>query len=134
VSAARDEVVGLHEFFVEWFTGVLEDTDVVFARFADVMHPEFSMIVPSGGLLDRETVVGSVRAAHATADASFGIEIRDVVDCVVWDDAVLVTYEEWQLVGDRVDNCRVSTVLFVRAPTSSNGVQWRHLHETFQEI
>jgi hypothetical protein len=134
VSAARDEVVGLHEFFVGWFTGVLEDADVVFARFADAVHVEFSMVVPSGEMLDRDAVVASVRAAHATVGDSFGIEIRDVVDRVVGDDLVLVTYEEWQLVGDRVDNRRVSTVLFVRAPTSPNGVQWRHLHETFREI
>ena len=115
-----------------WLTGTLEDADGVFERFTDVVHPEFSMIVPSGEVLDRDAVVASVRAAYATADESFVIEIRDVVDRVSGDDAIVFTYEEWQFVGDRVDSRRVSTVLFVPAPGATNGVQWRHLHETFQ--
>jgi hypothetical protein len=132
--AARDEVVGLHEFFVDWFAGKIEATDAVFARFTDAMHPEFSMIVPSGEILGWEAVVASVRAAHATTDASFAIEIRHVTDRVTCDDAVVITYEEWQFAGDREDSCRVSTAVFVRAAEASTGVQWRHLHETYRPI
>lgn len=131
VAAARDEVVGLHEFFMGWLPGALEDADQVFGRFADAVHSEFSMIVPSGEVLDRAAVVASVRAAHGTADASFAIEIRNLVERMVSEDAVVVTYEEWQFVGDRVDSRRVSTAVFVRSPRATNGVRWRHLHETF---
>jgi hypothetical protein len=131
-AAARAEVVGLHEFFVGWFTGVLDDDGRVFERLTGVLHREFSMIVPSGALLTRHGVIASVRSAHATAEGSFAIEIRDVVDHVVGPDVVLVTYEEWQYVGERVVDRRVSTAVFVPAGGTVHGVQWRHLHETFR--
>jgi hypothetical protein len=125
-------VVGLHEFFVDWFNGVLADTDAAFARVAEVLHPDFSMVVPSGETLDRAAVLGWVRGAHATAEvtAPVRIEIRSLVDRVVGDDAALVAYEEWQFVGERLQNGRSSTAYFVRAPAAPNGVVWHHLHET----
>jgi hypothetical protein len=130
VEAARTEAVDLHTFFVGWLTGTLDDTDRVFERFADVLHPAFSMIVPSGEVLDRDAVVESVRVAHGSAEASFAIEIRNVVARFANGDAVVVTYEEWQFLGDRVDDRRMSTAVFLRSTAAVNGVRWRHLHET----
>jgi hypothetical protein len=122
----------LHEFFVDWFNDALEDTDAAFGRVASVLHPDFSMVMPSGEILDRDIVLGLLRAAHASADiaAPVRIEIRSLVDRVVSDDAALVTYEEWQFAGDRLLNRRTSTACFIRAPAAPNGVVWRHLHET----
>ena len=134
VEAARDEVVSLHEFFVGWLTGSLEDADQVFGRFVDALHPEFSMISPSGVELDRGAVVASVRAAHGTADASFTIEIRNVVELLVSGDAVVVSYEEWQFVGGGVTSCRVSSAVLVRSPGTVDVVRWRHLHETLRPV
>jgi hypothetical protein len=130
--SARDEVVGLHDFFASWFTGSLEDAEPLFERLTQVLHPEFTMIVPSGEVLARDAVVASVRAAHSTAGGSFVIEIRDVVELTSEEDLLVCTYEEWQFVDERVDSRRISTVVFVSAPGTVNGVQWRHLHETLQ--
>ena len=129
---ARAEVVGLHEFFADWFNDVLDDTDAAFARVVEVLHPSFSMIDPSGQTLDRAAVLGGLRRAHATADvtAPVRIEIRNLVDRVVGDDAALVTYEEWQFAGDHLLNGRSSTAYFVQASGAPNGVVWHHLHET----
>jgi hypothetical protein len=132
IASSRAEVVGLHEFFVDWFNDELADTDTMFARFSSALHPDFSMVVPSGEILDRDRVVGLVRAAHASADsaAPIRIEIRNVVGRLVGDDVVLVTYEEWQFAGEQLLNGRTSTACFVPAPAAPNGVVWRHLHET----
>jgi hypothetical protein len=134
VAAARAEVVGLHEFFVGWFTGALAADDAVFAQFGEALHPDFSMVVPSGEMLDREAVVASVRRAHASAGDSFRIEVRDVVDRMVGEDAVLVTYEEWQFVGGQVVNRRTSSAWLVGCADAPRGVQWRHLHETRSSV
>jgi len=134
VDEASAEVVELHDFLVAWFTGTLDDTDASFARFADALDPGFTMIVPSGDVLDRGAVVASVRAAHATADDGFRIEIRDVVHRVVDEDAVLVTYEEWQYVGGRPQSRRVSTAWLSRPSGAASGVRWGHLHETAQVV
>jgi hypothetical protein len=110
----------------------LADTDDVFTRFTSALHPDFSMVVPSGEILDRDTVVDLVRGAHASADrtAPIRIEIRNLADRFVGGELALVTYEEWQFAGDRLLNGRTSTACFVLAPASPNGVEWRHLHET----
>ncbi len=104
----------------------------MFARFTSALHPDFSMVVPSGEILDRDTVVGLVRGADASADrtAPIRIEIRNLADRVVGDDFALVTYEEWQFAGEQLLNGRTSTACFVPAPAAPNGVAWRHLHET----
>jgi hypothetical protein len=129
---ARAEVAGLHEFFVDWFNDAVEGTDKAFIRVASVLHPDFSMVTPSGEVLDREQVLGLLRDAHASADraAPVRIEIRSLLDRVVDHDTALVTYEEWQFAGDRLMNRRTSTAFFVRAAAAPHGVVWRHLHET----
>jgi hypothetical protein len=116
----------LHEFFVDWFNDVLDDTDAAFARVAEVLHPSFSMVVSSGETLDRTAVLERVRGAHATADvtAPVRIEIRNLVDRVVGDDAALVTYEEWQFAGDRLQNRRSSNGV---PRAGSGGAQWRRM-------
>ena len=130
-DAARAEVRGLHEFLVEWFTSTVADTDAAFARFSGVLHPQFAMIVPSGELLDRESVLTSIRAAHGSADPGFAIEIRGMQDRFVHGDHVLLTYEEWQYDGEQLRNGRISTAHLVPAPDAPSGLQWQHLHETF---
>ena len=104
----------------------------MFARFTSALHPDFAMVVPSGEILDRHAVVGLVRAAHASVDsaAPVRIEIRNVVERLVGDDVVLVTYEEWQFTGEQLLNGRTSTACFVPSAAAPNGVVWRHLHET----
>jgi hypothetical protein len=104
----------------------------VFARFTSALHADFAMVVPSGEILDRDAVVGLVRAAHASADgaAPVRIEIRNLVERLVGDDIVVVTYEEWQFAGEQLLNGRTSTACFVPAASAPNGVVWRHLHET----
>jgi hypothetical protein len=125
-------VVELHEFFVDWFNDVLDDTDAAFARVAEVLHPNFSMVDPSGMLLDRSAVLALLRGAHGTADraAPVRIEIRSLVDLVVDDGAALVTYEERQFAGRRALNARSSSAYFVGAPAAPNGVVWCYLNET----
>jgi hypothetical protein len=131
-DAARAEVPDLHEFLVAWFTGTVADTDVAFARFTQVLHPQFTMIGPAGETLDRDAVVTSIRAAHATAGAGFAIEVRSLVVRILDENVALVTYEERQLDDGRVRNRRVSTAHLVRARSAPGGVLWRHLHETYR--
>jgi hypothetical protein len=117
---------------VDWINGALDDTDASFARLSGALHPDFSMVMPSGSTLDRAGVLQEVRAAHATADvtAPLRIEILNLVERAVNDDSALVTYEERQYAGEQVQSCRASTAYFVHDATAPNGVLWRHLHET----
>lgn len=125
------EVRRLHEFFVEWFNEDREDSDVEFAHVEGVLHPEFSMVAPSGATIERSLALEQIRAAHASAGShEAAIEIVNHSTLAVADDAALVSYEERQFAGGVLQNRRVSTAYFVAAPDAPNGVQWYRLHET----
>ena len=111
------------------------NSDAKFARFTAALHPDFSMVTPAGEILDRDTVLQVVREGHASVDstAPLRIEIRNLVNRLVSDDGAIVTYEEWQFTGDRLQNRRTSTAFFIRSPAAPAGVVWRHLHETAVE-
>ena len=127
----RAEIVGLHEFFVDWFTGALDNTAVEFSRFTAATHPNFTMVVPSGQLVDKATISDGLRAAYGShTDDDFRIEIHNINERVLTEASGLLTYEEWQFAGPRLTSARTRSVLFVAASHAPNGVAWRHLHET----
>lgn len=128
---ASAEVVSLHEFFVAWYDRkTAAETD--FDRFDKVMGPGVQMIPPGGAMLDREAVVSYVRDNRGTFDGDYAIEIADIR--LAWEagNAIVVTYVEKQ---DRsgVKTARRASALFVENPSAPNGVEWRHLHETWMQ-
>jgi hypothetical protein len=128
---ARAEIVALHEFFVAWYDGkTAERAD--FERFESVMGAGMRMIPPSGVILERESVVAYVRGNRATFDGDFSIEIADIRPAWETDGAILVTYAEKQdRRGERT--ARRATALFAESSSAPNGVEWRHLHETWMQ-
>lgn len=126
------EVVELHAFFEDWFTGRLDRTGENVERAAAVLPDEFEMVTPDGEVHAGPAVRANVEAGHgsrADADPAFEIEVRNVDARYSLDDACLLTYEEHQ----RVDGAwtgRRSTALFGNRPGTPNGVAWLHLQET----
>jgi hypothetical protein len=129
----NQEIIELHRFFEDWFTGKLGPTDAAFSRFPSVLADAFEIISPSGEVSDRDTIVERVRGAHgAFADPSLGYRI--------WIDGYrgrslggglyLANYEEWQESGG-VARGRLSTVIFRRNSSAPNGIQWVHVHEVW---
>ena len=128
---ARDEIVSLHEFFVAWYDKNTADaTD--FNRFDKVMGLGIQMIPPSGDMLDRDAVVSYVRDNRATFDGDYAIEIADVRPAWEASNVIVVTYIEKQ---ERrgVKTARRASALFVENSSAPNGVEWRHLHETWMQ-
>lgn len=124
------EIVELHDFFAQWFGGRLPATDAAFARFADTMTPEFTIIAPTGTLLGRAELLPRLRAAHGSSPG-----------CQIWierpalrathGDVIVATYEEWQRHAGRAATARLSTVVFRAQPATPNGLVWLHVHETW---
>ena len=128
---ARDEVVSLHEFFVAWYDKATADaTD--FDRFDKVMGPGMKMIPPGGDMLERDAVVSYVRDNRATFDGDYAIEIADVEPSWEAGGMIVVTYIEKQ---ERrgIRTARRASALFVESSSAPNGVEWRHLHETWMQ-
>jgi hypothetical protein len=126
------ETEELHKFFEDWFSGVIENSDENFERLSSVIAQGFSLVSPQGVQASRDSLLDSLRDAHASfsgEDQSFKIWIKNFDVAYIAKDILLATYEEWQNV-DGEENARISTVLFNRNESAPNGVEWNHVHET----
>lgn len=131
-SRASAEIVDLHRFFVDWFVEARAGA-VDFSRFEAVMGEGLTMVAPSGHILDREAVVGHVRDSRATCDDGFAIEIEDIRPGWQTTDTIVVLYVEAQLRGGKHSR-RQSSAVFTTSSSAPNGVEWRHLHETWLQV
>lgn len=131
-SQASAEVVGLHRFFVDWFVAERADT-VDFSRFEHAMGEGFSMVAPDGQVLDRDAVIDHVRSSRATCDDGFAISIEDIRAGWHDEDTIVVHYVEAQLRGGKRSR-RQSSAVFTTSSSAPNGVEWRHLHETWLQV
>lgn len=126
----RTEIVRLHDFFTNWFRGMVPE-DAFENGIAARLHPGFENVQPAGKVLSLDDLLGGLRACHGT-NPDFRIEIRDTRILASWPDCglILAEYVEAQFGARNTsppDNLRRSTVLFER--TSENLI-WRHVHET----
>lgn len=129
VDVCRKEIEELHQFFQDWFNGDLPQTDASFARFADVMAPDFEMVVPNGRSVPIISLQPALRQRYNSWQNG-RIWIKNVR--VHWQkrDLLLVVYEEWQAV-DGEENGRLSSVLLQQQPNLPNGLLWLYVHETW---
>lgn len=125
-AAAAQEVVELHAYIVERFTGRSRD----FSRCETAFSSKFEMVTPEGRLVTRAQILE--RFERATARADFRITISDIV--AIREDAgsVLLRYIEEQY-RDGETTRRLSIALFETRSDAPFGVAWRYLQETWIE-
>ncbi|PZV35590.1 DUF4440 domain-containing protein [Mesorhizobium kowhaii] len=131
-SRASAEVVDLHRFFVDWFVAARAGK-ADFSRFERVIGDGFAMVAPDGQVLDRAAVVDHVRTSRATCDDGFAISIEDIRPGWQGGDTIVVLYVEAQLRGGK-HNRRQSSAVFTTSSSAPNGVEWRHLQETWLQV
>jgi hypothetical protein len=127
----RAEIVALHEFFVQWFSGVVANDDDVFAQgFARHFEPGFVLIGTGAEILPLAALTKFMRAGHGS-NPGFRIEIRDVVLRRELDAVFVVTFEEWQRNAQHAtpNNGRLCTVLLQTDRVAPGGLAWLHMHE-----
>ena len=130
---AREEIEGLHEFFVDWFSGSIAQDDTVFEqRFALRFSEDCELIQPSGDTLSRDVFFRAVNNSYGSSP-DFRIAIRNVrVRVELSTGHLLVSYEEWQrnaVNSKPSDNARAASVLFAREVDGK--FKWLHIHETW---
>ena len=125
------EVVELHQFFEDWFNGLLVDSNDAFARFADAMDESFEIISPDGARTLRRGLMGQLRSAHGVhTDTPIRIWVANASVRPLGDDLFMVSYEEWQRHDDETKG-RLSTAIMKRTAAAPNGLCWLHVHETW---
>lgn len=128
----RREIVTLHDFFVDWYTGVADRAS--FETFEHTLQEDFEMITPSGELLERQSVIELVETKRDRYDrGTFDIEIENVDVIEATDRLTVCRYEEHQH-GPTETSARLSTALL--APSEEVGtedpqIEWRYVHETW---
>ena len=133
-AQAREEIEALHQFFVDWFGGLIAAQESTFdQRFVRRFHDSCELIQPSGNTLTREVFFQAIYDSYDSSPG-FRIAIRNVrVRFSLPDGYSLVTYEEWQrnaVNSTPPNNARAASVLFHR---DSDGAAplWLHIHETW---
>ncbi len=130
-ESCRKEIIELHQFFQDWFHGVLPDTPEALARFSGVMAAEFRIVSPEGRMTARPALVEAIKKAYGVhRDIAFRIWIEDAQVRSLAPDLWLATYQEWQQTG-AARKGRLSTALFRADPSAPNGLAWLHVHETW---
>jgi hypothetical protein len=125
------EILAMHAFFLQWFTGAVANEDDVFAQgFARRFDPGFMLISPGGEVMPLAQLTKSIRARHGSNPA-FRLEVRDIVLRRELDSLFVVTFEEWQrsAVQATSNNGRLCTVLLQTDRVAPGGLAWLHVHE-----
>ena len=134
-SMAAREIIELHEFLEDWFTGRCANDDTVWSggllqRFTD----DFRILMPGGVRLTGSGLWDPLRAEHGR-NPDFKINIRKIEqDAALRDGVTVWTYEEWQLNALNAsppDNGRAASVVFVADESTPTGLKWAHVHETW---
>lgn len=127
----EQEIIRLHDFFVEWMTGSVEQTDEEFARFADSIGEAFYIVAPSGHLTRRATLISGLYNTY-DQQQNFHIWIENIQVQHLLGEVIVATYEEWQKTrDDGKTTARLSSVVFTKDNTKSNGLLWQCVHETW---
>ncbi|NLS17350.1 hypothetical protein HGP16_12350 [Rhizobium sp. P40RR-XXII] len=129
---ASAEVLDFHRFFEAWYDAATADnTD--FGRCERTFGHAFHMIPPTGRIFDRAGTIELIRANRATFHNDFSIEISDIRASFETEDTIVLTYVEAQSRGGKYSR-RQASALFIASSSAPNGVEWRHLHETWLQM
>lgn len=128
VEAAKREVLRRHAFFVTWFTGKGNARDM--AEAARAFAPDFHMLWPDMTLDTRDTLLAKLEQARGNSPANYAIEIDFVHAALLAPEVAVIVCDERQTIGDTANARRMSAV-FSPVADAPEGVQWRHLHQSW---
>jgi len=127
-QAVEGEIVALHEFFQDWYRGVLARD--AFDRFENALAPDFVIVNPDARALERGAILEAVRDAFGS-DPEARLWIDNVAIRQRAGDVLTATYEEWQALAGKPARARLSTVVLRADAAAPGGWRWLHVHETW---
>ena len=141
-SSCEQEVIRIHQFFVDWLNGTIPNNfDIFQQQCGSILASDLHYIKPNGTVVQHDALVQQLRQGHGTKQGRFfDMEIHNLQVLPHHGDVCLVLYQEWhygQKQDDNDDNAssllndkRQCTALFRRSTDTPNGVEWIHIHET----
>ena len=125
------EISRLHQFFIDWFNGVVPKTAEEFEQFSSATADDFVIIPPSGQMIGIKQLAQGLFDAH-NQRPGLDIEVKKMKIQHQMGSFYLATYEEWQLEkGETEWKGRVSSALLREDESAPAGLRWHHVHETW---
>lgn len=121
------EVIELHDFFLNWFTGKAIESD--FIRFSDHISPLFQLITPTATVIDYDGIKNMIKNSYNSRN-EMEMWIENVSTWKLSSDIYLTTYHELNM-EDGTKTRRLSTAIFRVNEKCVNSVEWVHVHETW---
>lgn len=119
----HQEVARLHQFFQDWYCGVLGEER--FETCERALAADFAIVTPSGQLIERDQILRAIRSHRGGEPPDFRI-VTVSRQCRQVDGVHISTYEEHQR-GSR-STMRLSTAVL----GENGGVwTWHNVHETW---
>lgn len=126
----KQEIIELHKFFVDWFTGKLDKADLehkLVVRF----NKQTTFITTKGQSVDYNGLMQMFEVGYGKMKKDFKIAISDVEIKHEVGDYVLATYIEWQTDDPNPEannsyTARKTTTLISKQTPH----KWLHIHET----
>ena len=123
----KKEIIRLHQFFQDWFSGKVERSRELFdLNVSSHFDSSFEFVIPDGTHMTKTQTVASLRSAYGY-DPKFKIKVRFKSFRKIEKNTYLVVYEERQ-VDEGKKNRRLS-VAVVRHSNKAGGLKWLHCHE-----
>jgi len=129
----KQEIIDLHDLFVDWFTGKSDKTDLEH-KLAPRFCKETIFISTKGKSVNYDSLMMMFKEGYGKRSPDFKIAISDVEVLQEVGDYVLSTYIEWQTNDPDPQasgnyNARKTTVL-ISKHKSLQTPKWLHIHET----
>lgn len=127
------EIERLHQFFIDWFNGVVPKTEEAYTPFSSATSGDFNIVTPHGTIIPIAALAESLYGAH-NHRPGLDIKVKNMQVQQDMGEFCLATYEEWQLEkGNTEWKGRTSTALLSRNDSAPAGLMWHHVHETWME-
>ncbi len=129
-NACEKEVVDMHRFFSEWYTGVLPENDENFDRFYTVMNEKVGFVGTEGAVITKSDLIDWIKKAYGShKPGAFAIEIKNFQYLAGHGDLHILGYEEWQLIAGNQIILETTTVL-KEIKNHYNQLEWLRIHVT----
>jgi hypothetical protein len=116
------EIIDAHIAIENWLGRGEGQFDALTARFA----PDFTMIAPTGSVLDYPALLHFFEAQRA-GRPGLSIRVDDITLVDTWSHGAALRYRETQHLPGQAPTARWSTVVLKQ---EGDKIVWRHLHET----
>jgi hypothetical protein len=129
LEMAQDEVVALHEFFVQWMRQG-PATAIDFSLCENALAADFERVTPAGTVSTRAALLDRLRHARGALPSDFAIDVLDAQPIFLGAQEVWLKYIERQRRSGLI-TCRRSCALLTREPEAPRGMLWRYVQETW---